>query len=450
MQQELLIITGMESKCTGRGRQACPRVARVVTRGQSRWAGSTCSSRPFRWVATRAKELRSALLRWTEVHPSIRAMLASETSSVSQGALTTATGLATRLSQVRSLAQSVIDLHGRYHRLSPAVALSGSGGSGELFGWPSRASAAACHVCLGIATLASAEAESAEVAAREESHSQRRAWTAKAAEGGAKLARSWTKETVGWVQQIAEDAAQSHPRTVTSLWNSLRSLPSPWLFQSCHVSHRWFHLHHFVVVGRSARRYASRSRGVRRHAVRPEVPQQDHRGGVFQANRAAPRGVSVFGSAFCSGEAKQWERPPCVLGLARSDGGRHGLAPGRQGRTFCHQQWMQHHGPPERDGARWSLTRNCGSRPARCNTRAASSGCRSSHVPGLGHRGWVRVCHRGGSGGPLLLRATPSDCVLPVCSWCSLTILASIFAATTNTRHAERWSSTSLTSTRCW
>ena len=51
----------MESRYKGRGRQACPQVMRFVTRGQSLWAGSTCGSRPLRWAASRAKELRSAL-----------------------------------------------------------------------------------------------------------------------------------------------------------------------------------------------------------------------------------------------------------------------------------------------------------------------------------------------------------------------------------------------------
>ena len=41
-----------EPRCTGSGRQACPRMTRVVTRGQSRWAGCTCSSMPL-WVGGR-------------------------------------------------------------------------------------------------------------------------------------------------------------------------------------------------------------------------------------------------------------------------------------------------------------------------------------------------------------------------------------------------------------
>ena len=39
---------------------ASPRMTRVVTRGQSRWVGLSCSSRNFRWPATQAKELRNA------------------------------------------------------------------------------------------------------------------------------------------------------------------------------------------------------------------------------------------------------------------------------------------------------------------------------------------------------------------------------------------------------
>ena len=82
--------------------------------------------------------------------------------------------------------------------------------------------AAACQLCLDIASSAFAE-DLVEALARWESRTQWRAWTAEAAEGGAKLAHSWTKETVGWVQQVAKDADGSWSSELNG------SAPAPWL-----------------------------------------------------------------------------------------------------------------------------------------------------------------------------------------------------------------------------
>ena len=163
----LFSITGMETRCTGRGRQACLRKTRVVTRGQSRWAGSTLTSMPYRWAANMAKEIRSALLHCAEVHPRICALPTSETSSVSLDAPAVSTGLDTRHSRVRFLAQSVIDLHGGFSPFSSTQHI-------DWVVWHKKFSVAAllalkavdvvlmdvvkvaCQVCHDIAALASA------------------------------------------------------------------------------------------------------------------------------------------------------------------------------------------------------------------------------------------------------------------------------------------------------
>ena len=59
----------------------------------------------------------------------------------------------------------------------------------------------------------------------QESRTQRRAWAAKAAEGGAKLGHSWIMETVGWIQQIAKETDGSWSAEPNDV---LRHLCSSW------------------------------------------------------------------------------------------------------------------------------------------------------------------------------------------------------------------------------
>ena len=138
--QELLSITRVGSKCLGWGHQACPRTTWVVSRGQSHWAGSALSFRPPRWAATRAKELRSALLDWAEAHPRICAVPTSETSSVSQVAPEMVSSLDTRLSRdsVHSQSSTCTAATLRSHSCSTVIAQSGIRSSGLLLGWPSK------------------------------------------------------------------------------------------------------------------------------------------------------------------------------------------------------------------------------------------------------------------------------------------------------------------------
>ena len=81
------------------------------------------------------------------------------------------------------------------------------------------------HVCNDIASTDSAAASMAEAMALEESRTQWKAWTAKVAAGGARLAHSWTKETVNWVQQVAKDAVVSLSPDPNDI---LRQLHSSW------------------------------------------------------------------------------------------------------------------------------------------------------------------------------------------------------------------------------
>ena len=113
----------------------------------------------------------------------------------------------TQLSRVRSFAQSLLGLHGPHspfslkqhsdyavwHKKFKAAAWLAF----EAVAVVSREVATvACPVCRDIASLASSKAELAEAVARKESRVLWKMWTAKAAEGGAKLALLWTTETV--------------------------------------------------------------------------------------------------------------------------------------------------------------------------------------------------------------------------------------------------------------
>ena len=86
-------------RCTRKGRQASPRLTRVVTHGQLLWPGSTCGC-----PGQRAQERSCFGWKCTQ-----RSASTSETSTVSQDVPANDAGLATRLSRIQSLAQSVTD-----------------------------------------------------------------------------------------------------------------------------------------------------------------------------------------------------------------------------------------------------------------------------------------------------------------------------------------------------
>ena len=118
---------------------------------------------------------------------------------------------------------------------------------------------------------------------------------------------------------------------------------------------------------------------MKRHAVRSSWP-----GLASPQEGSGPSGCTVgcsvleprhVGILFSRGKTEG--RPPCFLGLARQDRGRHWRKTVRAEHSAinkgCIITLLQ---------AR-SLTRNCGSKPARCCTRSAVFGCPSSRTSGL-------------------------------------------------------------------